>query len=219
MSDEIASAPLKTPRKPERPVFWIIAGPNGSGKSSLYNRTDIEGWGGSVWIINPDLLTEHLVKFEAFDLTSANGEALDRIMAWLRASIDVHQTIGVETVLSSNKYRTLVLEAQRRGFQVKLIYVVLRNAELQLERIRLRVAEGGHDVPAAKVIDRRRRSFEQFTWFVRHVDACYVFDNSAGRPNLAATWANERLAVHESLPTDLLAILKAAGTMVVHHLR
>ncbi len=51
----MTSAMRPTPRKPERPVFWIIAGPNGSGKSSFYNRTDFEGWGGSVWIINPDL--------------------------------------------------------------------------------------------------------------------------------------------------------------------
>lgn len=50
----------KTPRKAERPIFWIVAGPNGSGKSSLYNETSIEGWGGSVWIINPDLLTLNL---------------------------------------------------------------------------------------------------------------------------------------------------------------
>ena len=46
-----------TPRKPQRPVLWIVAGPNGSGKSSLYNRSDIEGWGGSVWIIgDPELM-------------------------------------------------------------------------------------------------------------------------------------------------------------------
>lgn len=31
------------PRKPEKPILWIIAGPNGSGKSSFYSRTDIEG--------------------------------------------------------------------------------------------------------------------------------------------------------------------------------
>lgn len=64
MSDEIATASLRTPRKTERPILWIIAGPNGSGKSSLYNRTDIEGWGGTVWIVNPDLLTVTLRESE-----------------------------------------------------------------------------------------------------------------------------------------------------------
>lgn len=126
----------KTPRKSERPILWIIAGPNGSGKSSLYNRTDIEGWGGSVWIINPDLLTLSIVEQEAVDLTTANLKAVQRIELWLRASIDVYQTIGVETVLSSGKYRDLVSMAQAKGFEVRMIYVVLRSAELQIDRIR-----------------------------------------------------------------------------------
>ena len=40
----------------EPPVFLIVAGPNGSGKSSAYQDADIEAFGRSVWIINPDLL-------------------------------------------------------------------------------------------------------------------------------------------------------------------
>lgn len=92
-------------RKVERPILWIIAGPNGSGKSTLYNRTDIEGWGGSVWIVNPDLLTVRLQEVERLPAITANGVALDRIQQWLEASIGVHQTIGVETVLSTPKYR------------------------------------------------------------------------------------------------------------------
>ena len=41
-------------RRAERPILWIVAGPNGSGKSTLYDQTDIEDFGKSVWIINPD---------------------------------------------------------------------------------------------------------------------------------------------------------------------
>lgn len=101
-----------TPRKPDRPVLWIVAGPNGSGKSSLYNRTDIEGWGGSVWIINPDLLTAKIVEEERLEPAAANLTAVQRVEAWLYASLDTYQTIGVETVLSSPKYRALVERAQ-----------------------------------------------------------------------------------------------------------
>jgi predicted ABC-type ATPase len=48
----------------ERPIFWMIAGPNGSGKSSLYSGTEIEAFDQSIWIINPDLLTERIRKVE-----------------------------------------------------------------------------------------------------------------------------------------------------------
>lgn len=179
--------PPKTPRKAERPVFWIIAGPNGSGKSSLYNETSIEGWGGSVWIINPDLLTLSVAETEALPRDAANLAAVQRIETWLDASIDVYSTIGVETVLSSGKYRRLLARAQERGFAVRMIFITLRSADEQLARIRVRVAEGGHDVPEAKVRARRARSFEQLAWFAEHVDQLFIFDNSGASPTLIAS--------------------------------
>lgn len=149
---------IRTPRKPERPTLWIIAGPNGSGKSTSYNRTDIEGWGGSVWIINPDLLTQHLIDQEGIAADTANREALDRIATWLYASLSVHQTIGVGTVLSSFKYRRLMRIARSFGYRIRLIYVVLDDVALQNARIRKRVEQGGHDVPPDKVAARSARS-------------------------------------------------------------
>ena len=100
----------------EKPVFWIVAGPNGSGKSSLYARTDIEGFGHSVWIINPDALSARIAAQEGLPLRDANGQALDSIWAWLEASIQSYQTVGVETVLSTPKYRVLVERAKRFAF-------------------------------------------------------------------------------------------------------
>jgi predicted ABC-type ATPase len=212
MNAGAGSAPLKTPRKPDNPTLWIVAGPNGSGKSSLYNRTDIEGWGGSVWIINPDLLTQQIVEQEGLALDDANLAAVQRIQRWLEVSVDAYQTIGVETVLSSSKYRDLVIIAQARGFRVKMIYVVLKSAALQTERIRIRVAEGGHDVPTDKVISRRGRSFVELAWFLRHVDDCYIFDNSTGEPELAAARVSRGpVWQFEALPGDLTAALAGAG--------
>lgn len=203
-------------RKVERPIFWIIAGPNGSGKSTLYNRTDIADWGGSVWIINPDLLTVRLQTAEGLDAGRANAAALDRIQTWLEASIAVHQTIGVETVLSTAKYRALIENAQERGFEVRMLYVVLDSAERQLERIRIRVAEGGHDVPPDKVIARRHRSFEQLTLFAKHLDRLMIFDNSTGAPRLLAYKRRKQpLRIEAALPADLMAALQAGHVPMV----
>jgi predicted ABC-type ATPase len=207
--------PSKTPRKPDSPTLWIVAGPNGSGKSTFYNRTDIEGWGGSIWIINPDLLTQQIVDHETVPMAAANGAALDRIMTWLDASIDAYQTIGVETVLSSAKYRPLVERAKARGFQVHMIYIVLNSAELQVERVRERVAEGGHDVPADKIIARRRRSFEQLAWFSRHIDLGYVFDNSTAEPKFLAHILPGMFVRWNDLPEDLEEVLAGQGVYVM----
>lgn len=200
-----------TPRKPEHPVLWIVAGPNGSGKSSFYNRTDIEGWGGSVWIINPDLLTERIIESEGLLPDPANLAAVQRIEQWLNDSIEVYQTIGVETVLSSPKYRPLVERAQERGFEVRIIYIVLRSAELQIERVRIRVAEGGHDVPEDKIRSRRERSFREFAWFFSKADACYIYDNSTGEPEYLGGKFGNALARYRPLPFDLQQVLDEAG--------
>ncbi len=195
-----------TLREPRRPVFWIVAGPNGSGKSTLYNRTDIEGWSGSVWIINPDLLTAKIVEQEGLPLGDANLAAVRRIEQWLESSI------GVETVLSFSKYRRLAEAASTGGFETRMIYVVLDTLERQLERIRERVASGGHDVPADKVAARRIRSFEQLAWFVRKVDRCVVFVNSGDEPELAAASVNRGpLWRFGELPEELEKILVESG--------
>jgi predicted ABC-type ATPase len=168
------------------PVFWIIAGPNGSGKSTLYGSKRDAIYGNTIiadatrpfWIINPDLLTSRLQSAERLSRRTANLEAVRRIEAWLEASIDAHQSIGVETVLSTAKYRRLVGVAKRRGFEIRLVYVVLRDPDLNVARVRLRVKKGGHGVPSKKITDRWQRSLDQFPWFLEQADWALLFDNS-----------------------------------------
>jgi predicted ABC-type ATPase len=168
------------------PSLWLIAGPNGSGNNSLYGSeqnaiygdTNIADAAHSFWIINPDLLTLRISSVEKKSIEEANLEAVRRIEAWLLASVDAHQSVGDETVLSTDKDRSLVLRAKERGFEIRLIYVILRNPELSMKRIQMRVAKGGHDVPADRVAKRWKRSLEQFPWFLDQADWALIFDNS-----------------------------------------
>lgn len=194
------------------PRLWIVAGPNGCGKSTAYSQSDVAEFDGSVWIINPDLLTKRLQAIEGMCLVDANLAAVQRIESWLEASIDVHQTIGVETVLSTPKYRKLVRKAKQRGFEVRLIYVYVDSLERQLERIRLRVAKGGHDVPLDKVAARRARSFQQFPWFFWEADQAWVFDNSGAEPQLVAWTHGAGLAEY----SDKLAAELRDGILLPH---
>lgn len=168
----------------EPPVFLIVAGPNGSGKSSAYQDADIESFGRSVWIINPDLLAARIRDVEGLELTAANLEAVIRIEAWLETSIRAHQTVGVETVLSTGKYRRLVDAAKALGFEVWLIYVLLDSPRRNVERVRLRVKKGGHAVPEDKILERHARSLEQMPWFLEHADQAWLYDNSGATPRL-----------------------------------
>lgn len=193
--------------KADRPVLFIFAGPNGSGKSSVYTDLSIEDVGHSVWIINPDLLTARIRDVEGLVLREANLAAVQRIEVWLDASLDAHQTVGVETVLSTPKYRRLVEKAKQRDFEFRLIYVLLDSPQRNIERVRLRVAKGGHAVPEHKIIERHARSLDQLPWFLEHADRAWIYDNSGAAPKLIAEKRDSVIRVDENA---LPAIITAA---------
>jgi predicted ABC-type ATPase len=187
----------------ERPTFWIVGGPNGSGKSSLYDNTDSEAFDQSIWIINPDLLTKRIQEVERLALADANLEAVRRIEAWLDASILAHQTVGVETVLSTDKYRRLVLAAKERQFEFRLIFVMLESPDLNVQRVQLRVQKGGHDVPEERIRARWTRSFIQLPWFLDQADKAAIFDNSGAGPRLVGRKQNGKTVIDTDAPAAL----------------
>ena len=195
----------------ERPTFWIVAGPNGSGKSSLYGNTDIEAFDQSVWIINPDLLTQRIQQVERLPLAEANVQAVVRIEAWLEASIRAHQTVGVETVLSTDKYRRLVLDAKQPQFELRLIFVMLSSPDLNVQRVRLRVSKGGHDVPEAKIRQRWTKSLGQLPWFWDQADQAVIYDNSGAVPRLIGRKQRGTTVIDPQAPEALLKSLNPAG--------
>jgi predicted ABC-type ATPase len=185
----------------------IVAGPNGSGKSSAYEHADLELNGRTVWIVNPDLLARRVRETEGLEPEPANREAVIRIEQWLDSTIDVHKTVGVETVLSTGKYRRLVTKAKERGFLVWLIYVVLDSPERNIERVKLRVLKGGHDVPDDKVRARYSRSLQQFPWFLDQADEAWIYDNSGDSPRRIGVKRDGLIQLsHEALPIVRAAV-------------
>lgn len=200
---------MASPSPADRPALWIIAGPNGSGKSSAYGLAAVNEPAGSIWIINPDLLTKPIAEQEQLDRQAANLESVQRIEAWLYASIETHQTIGVETVLSTPKYRTLVERAKARGFNVNLIYVFLNSADLNVRRVKTRARKGGHDVPEDKIRGRRLRSFKEFGWFFSSADRVDVYDNSGATPRRVLAKRGQMMVLYERLPEEMIASVEA----------
>ncbi len=197
-----------------QPQLWIVAGPNGSGKSTLYGRdTDFEIVGKSVWIINPDLLTARLVDVEKLEQQTANIAALNRIMDWLQASIATHQTIGVETVLSSDKYRALVETAKARGYEVRLIYVMVQDAATNIARVATRVRTGGHNVPTDRIVQRRARSLAQLPWFLHAADLALLLDNTQAEPRLMGEKTGGVITLYDGAFPELRAAAEQAKAM------
>lgn len=194
-------------KKVDPPQLWIIAGPNGSGKSTLYQGVLFENSKRPFWIINPDLLAVRIQENE--QSLEANLQAVIRIETWLEASISAYQTVGVETVLSTGKYRRLVNLAKSFGYHLNFIYVILDSPEHCVERVKLRIKKGGHRVPEEKIIDRYRRSLEQLPWFLEAADSAMIFDNSGESPKLVAQKKGAGvLTVDKDAPQCVLEVAK-----------
>ncbi len=192
----------------ERPILWIVAGPNGSGKSSLYGNADISAFDQSVWIINPDMLTARIQSEEGLAPHDANIAAVTRIETWLDASIETHQTVGVETVLSTPKYRRLVNAARAKGYEFRFIYVVLNSVELNIERVAIRVKKGGHDVPEDSIRKRWSRSLGQMPWFMSMADRAWIFNNSGEAPVLIGQKSAGVVSLDPSAPEFIQSAFK-----------
>jgi len=106
--------------------------------------------------------------------------------------IDEHVSRGdsfaFETTLAGKSYARHIPNWQAAGYHVTLLFLALPSAEAALQRVRERVAQGGHSIPENVV--RRRFSAGKLNFEVVYkplVDAWALYDNSNGTP-LLLSW-------------------------------
>jgi predicted ABC-type ATPase len=73
----------------------------------------------------------------------------------------------------------LLLEAADNGGEVCMLYAGLASAELHIERVRARVAGGGHHIPEARIRKRWEWSRRNLITLMPKLALLRVFDNSA----------------------------------------
>ena len=133
--------------------LYIIAGCNGAGKTTA-SYTVLPEILECREFVNADEIAKGLSPFNPSSVAIEAGRLmLKRIGELLSAGV----SFSVETTLSTRSYINLIQQAQNQGYSVSLIYFWLNSPELAIERVKQRVANGGHDVPAP-IIRRRYRS-------------------------------------------------------------
>jgi predicted ABC-type ATPase len=94
---------------------------------------------------------------------------------------------GFETTLSGRTYVKLLREMEKRKYLVHIFFLWISDVELALERIRLRVRNGGHPIPEATVRRRFARSLTNFLHVYKPLaDSWTIFDNSGDVPRIIA---------------------------------
>lgn len=88
------------------------------------------------------------------------------------------QTFIYETTLSSHQSLSLIRQCQEAGYDIELVFVILRTVELNILRIAERVARGGHNIPEEIVRRRHEAALRQLAKASALADKLLVFDNS-----------------------------------------
>lgn len=162
-------------------VFWVIAGPNGVGKTT-YAFRNLQRAAGTVHFVNLDEIARGL---SPLDPTLAERDAarvgLERARSFLAKGV----SFAMETTLSGRTHFHLADEAAAQGVAVHPQYFSVPTPEMCLERIRRRVAEGGHDVAEAVVRRRFDRTLRNLAAFALRCALWRVFDGSVAPPRLA----------------------------------
>jgi predicted ABC-type ATPase len=99
-----------------------------------------------------------------------------------RSLLDDRKSFSFETVMSAPDKVALLEEAQTRGFRTYLYYVATEDPEINIQRVRKRVEEGGHDVPQDKIRSRYVRSLGQLREAIRYSNRAFFFDTSEQEP-------------------------------------
>ena len=111
-------------------------------------------------------------------------ESANAVSDQLSNAIANHESVGIETVLSTDKYLSLVEEVRALGGRFILIFIVVNTPELACQRVAIRAAKKGHSVPPDKIHDRWYKSIQNLPKFAALAKTFWVFDNSNSNPEL-----------------------------------
>lgn len=178
-------------------AVYIIAGPNGSGKTT-FAKMFLPDYVNCPNFVNADLIAQGLAPFEPRSAAIKAGKlVLQQIHEYAERGAD----FAFETTLSGKSYVSLLVELKSKGYATHLFFLWFPSAELAIARIKERVLEGGHNVPAEDVRRRFARGINNFlSLYEPLVDSWMLFDNSKAKPVLIAKRRNgHREVINEKL--------------------
>ena len=167
------------------PEIIVFAGPNGSGKSTVTTMAKTVG----AYINADDIKKANLCS----DLEAA------LLAEKLRESaLADKKDFTFETVLSTDRNLKLLQKAKKSGYFIRVIYVLTANSDINVSRVKARVASGGHDVPENKIRSRYKKALDLIPELIKVSDIFHLYDNTQEpfrifkkRKNIYFKWTNK----------------------------
>ncbi|MET4072797.1 zeta toxin family protein [Hymenobacter sp. UYCo722] len=163
--------------------LYIIAGCNGAGKTTA-SFTVLPELLQVKEFVNADEIARGLSPFQPEKVSIEAGRImLRRLQELMAQGVD----FAFETTLATRSFVGLIDRAKALGYTITLIYYWLDSVELAVERVRARVAEGGHNIPAEVVARRYQAGLRNFLHLYKsRVDYWLLINNSQTQPALIA---------------------------------
>ena len=155
--------------------LYIISGCNGAGKTTA-SYTILPEILNCKEFVNADEIARGLSPFKPEGANILAGRVmLERIKYLLKSGED----FAFETTLATKSYTHFIKEAKNLGYSVSLIFFWLNSPELAINRVKLRVAEGGHHIPEDVIRRRYDNGLKNFfNLYQSIVDHWMLIDNS-----------------------------------------
>jgi predicted ABC-type ATPase len=170
------------------PNLYIIAGCNGAGKTTA-SYTVLPEMLECDEFINADEIAKGLSPFNPEKAAIESGRImLDKISKLISQKVD----FAFETTLATRSYINTIRKAKSFGYDVTLVFFWLDSVELAIERVKIRVEEGGHNIPV-NVIKRRYLAGLKnlFQLYMSESSYWMLFNNSSLTAELIAEGYND----------------------------
>lgn len=163
--------------------LYIIAGCNGAGKTTA-SFTILPEMLDCKEFINADEIAKGLSPFQPEKVAFEAGRLMLQRIGQL---LNNNETFAFETTLSTKSYKNKILGAKQSGYTITLLFFWLQDIELAKERVKMRVAEGGHNIEPGTIERRYIRGIRNlFDIYLPIVNGAMIFDNSSGEPEWIA---------------------------------
>jgi len=172
----------------EEKKIVIIAGPNGAGKTTFAREFLVQEADCPVFV-NADLIAAGLSPFQPELVAFKAGRLM---LAEIKEYGRRGESFSFETTLSGRHYARMIREWRKKGYQVKLIFLRLASEKIALDRVRNRVAQGGHTIEPEIIRRRFRKGLDNFTYLYKDLVTAWVeYDNSGEAPKIIDAGENE----------------------------
>ena len=165
------------------PGLFIISGCNGAGKTTA-SYTVLPELLHIKEFVNADEIARGLSPFQPEKVSIEAGKIMLRRIQEL---LSQQRDFAFETTLSTRSFIGLINQAKNSGYAIYLIYFWLDSVELAVERVKIRVSEGGHDIPIDIITRRYFSGLNNFiNLYLDKVDYWMLINNSKTKAELIA---------------------------------